>query len=109
MADRLIFCDFDGTILVEEIFRELLTHFAPEPAARILPEILALRVSLREGLSAILGTIPSHRWPEMESFVQENSHLRAGFMHPGKPFALAIPSRICGWPANAPRSLLAMA
>ncbi|MCE5387515.1 MAG: HAD-IB family phosphatase [Acidithiobacillus sp.] len=79
MADRLIFCDFDGTILVEEIFRELLTHFAPKPAARILPEILALRVSLREGLAAILGTIPSHRWPEMESFVQENSHLRAGF------------------------------
>lgn len=88
MAERLIFCDFDGTILVEEIFRDLLREFAPAVTARILPEILALRTSLRDGLSEILASIPSRQWPEMEAFVVEHSHLRAGFTE----FLDALPS-----------------
>lgn len=91
MAERLIFCDFDGTILVEEIFRDLMRSYAPEISARVLPEILALRKSLRQGLSEILSTIPSQKWPEMESFVLDNSHLRAGF----EEFLAALPG--LGW------------
>ena len=91
MADKLIFCDFDGTILQEEIFHDLMWRFAPQASARILPEILALRTSLHAGLCAVLGTIPSARWPEMQEFVVQNSHLRAGF----PDFLAALPR--LGW------------
>ncbi|MEY2342578.1 haloacid dehalogenase-like hydrolase [Acidithiobacillus sp. IBUN Pt1247-S3] len=91
MAEKLIFCDFDGTILVEEIFHDLMQQFAPEASARVLPEIFALRTTLQAGLREVLGTIPSSRWPEMEAFVTQNSHLRAGF-----PELLAALPRL-GW------------
>ena len=79
MGGSLIFCDFDGTIIQEEIFVELMRRFAPEASERVLPEIYALRRTLRDGLREILGTIPSRCWPAMEAFVQENAHLREGF------------------------------
>ncbi len=91
MAEQLIFCDFDGTILEEEIFHDLLRHFAPAATSRILPQILALQISLHQGLSEILATIPSQRWPELERFVVDNSHLRAGF----EEFLQALPG--LGW------------
>ncbi len=79
MSGSLVFCDFDGTIIQEEIFVELLRRFAPEASERVLPEIYALRRTLRDGLREILGTIPSRCWPAMETYVQENAHLREGF------------------------------
>jgi len=91
VSGRWIFCDFDGTIVEEEIFVALLRRFAPVESARTLPEIYALRVSLRDGLRRILETIPSAAWPEMEDFVVRSAHIRAGFAE----FAEA--SRAAGW------------
>ena len=74
---RAIFCDFDGTIARSEVFVALMRHFAPQAAARILPEIYAQRLTLRDGLPQVLGTIPSWRWPELEDFVRD-TEIRPG-------------------------------
>lgn len=45
---RIVFCDFDGTITIEETLVAVLKKFVPEVAAQLLPEIYAQRVTLRE-------------------------------------------------------------
>lgn len=59
-----VFCDFDGTIAVEDTFVALIEEFAPEPSARLLPELYARRVTLADGVREILGSIPSGRYAE---------------------------------------------
>jgi len=90
MSGRWIFCDFDGTIVEEEIFVALMRHFAPAESERLLPEIYALRVSLGDGLRRILETIPSSAWLQMEDFVR-SAHIRAGFAE------FARKARTTGW------------
>ncbi|MEW6612582.1 MAG: HAD-IB family phosphatase [Pseudomonadota bacterium] len=73
-----VFCDFDGTITRDETFVAVLKHFAPETSARLLPEMYALRLSLREGVRRILESIPCERYPEILDFVR-GAPLRVGF------------------------------
>ncbi|AFY31864.1 HAD-IB family phosphatase [Calothrix sp. PCC 7507] len=67
---RVVFCDFDGTITVEETFVAVLKKFAPELSAKLLPEIYERRVTLREGVRKMLESIPSSRYPEILEFTQ---------------------------------------
>ena len=68
MPKRVVFCDFDGTITAEETFVGMLKQFAPELSAKIMPEMYALRLTLREGVRQLLESIPSARYPEILEF-----------------------------------------
>ncbi|MEY3869449.1 MAG: hypothetical protein RLZZ338_3340 [Cyanobacteriota bacterium] len=68
MKKRVVFCDFDGTITSEETFVAMLKHFAPELYAEVMPDIYALRVTLREGVRRILESIPAECYPEIIEF-----------------------------------------
>lgn len=76
---RIVFCDFDGTITVEETFVAVLKKFAPELATQLLPEMYTRRVTLREGVRKILESIPSSRYPEILEFTQPQQ-TRPGFL-----------------------------
>lgn len=76
---RIVFCDFDGTITVEESFVAVLKTFAPELSAKLLPQMYAQRVTLREGVRTILESIPSSRYPEILDFTQSQP-MRSGFV-----------------------------
>jgi 2-hydroxy-3-keto-5-methylthiopentenyl-1-phosphate phosphatase len=65
---RVVFCDFDGTITAQETFVAVLKEFAPELAAELIPQMYALKVTLREGVRKILESIPSSRLPEIIEF-----------------------------------------
>lgn len=67
---RVVFCDFDGTITSEETFVAVLKQFTPELSAQIIPEIYALRLTLREGVRQMLESIPSKRYPEILDYVR---------------------------------------
>jgi 2-hydroxy-3-keto-5-methylthiopentenyl-1-phosphate phosphatase len=75
---RVIFCDFDGTITVEETFVAVLKRFAPEVAANVIPQMYARRVTLREGVRTILESIPSASYPEILEFTRPQP-IRSGF------------------------------
>ena len=75
---RIVFCDFDGSITVEETFVAVEKQFAPELTARLLPEIYARRLTLREGVRQILQSIPSSRYPEILEFTRSQA-MRVGF------------------------------
>ena len=74
---RIVFCDFDGTITVEETFVAMLKHFAPELSSQLMPEIYARRISLRSGVRQLLESIPSERYGEIIEFS------RGKLMRPG--------------------------
>ncbi|OUL18634.1 HAD-IB family phosphatase [Nostoc sp. 106C] len=76
---RIVFCDFDGTITVEETFVAVLKNFAPELSAKLLPEMYARRVTLRQGVRQILESIPSSRYSEILEFTQIQP-IRPGFV-----------------------------
>ncbi|MCC5636384.1 HAD-IB family phosphatase [Nostoc sp. CHAB 5844] len=76
---RIVFCDFDGTITVEETFVAVLKKFAPEVAAQFLPEMYAQRVTLREGVKKILESIPSSEYREILEFTRSQP-IRPGFI-----------------------------
>jgi 2-hydroxy-3-keto-5-methylthiopentenyl-1-phosphate phosphatase len=67
---RVVFCDFDGTITAQETFVAVLKEFAPELAAELIPQMYALKVTLREGVRQILESIPSSRLPEIIEFTR---------------------------------------
>ena len=76
---RIVFCDFDGTITVAETFVAMITRFAPEVSALVLPEIYAKRVTLSQGVRQMLESIPSSSYPEIIEFARSQP-IRAGFV-----------------------------
>ena len=74
---RVVFCDFDGTITVEETFVAMLKHFAPELSSQLMPEMYARRLSLRSGVRQLLESIPSECYGEIVEFS------RGKLMRPG--------------------------
>ncbi|MGG6264772.1 HAD-IB family phosphatase [Leptolyngbya sp. AN10] len=67
---RIVFCDFDGTITQSETFVAMLKHFTPVLAERLLPEIYAKRLTLREGVRRFIQSIPSVRYSEIIEFTR---------------------------------------
>jgi 2-hydroxy-3-keto-5-methylthiopentenyl-1-phosphate phosphatase len=78
IPQRAVFCDFDGTITTEETFVGMLKEFAPQLSAQLMPEMYALRLTLREGVRQLLESIPSARYPEIVEYAKTRS-IRPGF------------------------------
>ncbi|MBD1857200.1 HAD-IB family phosphatase [Leptolyngbya sp. FACHB-1624] len=76
---RMVFCDFDGTITVEETFVAMLKRFAPEAAAQVLPEIYSKRVTLRQGVRQMVEAIPSSSYSDIIEFTRPKA-IRPGFV-----------------------------
>ncbi|MEH1947253.1 MAG: HAD-IB family phosphatase [Nostoc sp.] len=76
---RIVFCDFDGTITVDETFVAVLKKFAPVLSAKLLPEMYAKRLTLREGVKEIIQSIPSASYPEIIEFTKPQL-IRPGFI-----------------------------
>lgn len=76
---RIVFCDFDGTITEEETFVALLRKFTPELADRLMPQMYAKQLTLREGVRQLLESIPSAKYPEFIEFARPKT-IRPGFV-----------------------------
>lgn len=75
----IVFCDFDGTITVEETFVAVLKRFAPDIAAQLIPQMYAQQLTLRQGVRQILESIPSSSYPEIIEFTKSQA-IRPGFI-----------------------------
>lgn len=75
---RIVFCDFDGTITVEDTFAGAIAPLVPEAAERILPALFARQMTLREGVRELLGAVPSDRYPDILAYAAQQP-IRAGF------------------------------
>ncbi len=78
LYERIVFCDFDGTITRQETFVEVLNHFSPRLAQEIIPRIYNREITLREGVRSIVQDIPANRLPDIIEFVRDKP-IRKGF------------------------------
>ena len=76
---RIVFCDFDGTITARETFEAVIKQFAPELSARLLPQMYARELTIREGVRQILESIPSSRYPEIIELTRPQHSGKPGF------------------------------
>ncbi|NEQ96317.1 MAG: HAD-IB family phosphatase [Cyanothece sp. SIO2G6] len=75
---RMVFCDFDGTITVEETFVAMLRHFTPERANVILPQIYYQEITLKQGVRALLEALPASAYHEIVEYTRPKA-IRPGF------------------------------
>ncbi len=69
LASPLVFCDFDGTITVQETFVGMLERFTPQLWSTLKPDIYSLQLSLKNGVRQLLESIPSQRYPEILEYM----------------------------------------
>jgi 2-hydroxy-3-keto-5-methylthiopentenyl-1-phosphate phosphatase len=74
---RIVFCDFDGTITAQETFVAVLKQFTPELAAELIPKMYRLELTLREGVLQMLEAMPSSAYAEILAFAAAQP-LRSG-------------------------------
>jgi 2-hydroxy-3-keto-5-methylthiopentenyl-1-phosphate phosphatase len=78
ITDRIVFCDFDGTITMQETFVAAMKRYAPELSAELNPKMYAREITLREGVRRILESIPSSAYSEIIEWVAAQPQ-RPGF------------------------------
>jgi len=84
-AGSMVFCDFDGTITERDTLQAVCQEFIPEVAARVLPAMGRLEISLPVGTSELLSHLPSAAADDIRDFVCREP-LRRGF----EQFALQL-------------------
>ena len=75
---RFVFCDFDGTITAKESLEAVFKQFTPDLFQPVKDKMMALDMSLREGVRQLLESIPSKHYPDILAYVQQIP-IRPGF------------------------------
>jgi 2-hydroxy-3-keto-5-methylthiopentenyl-1-phosphate phosphatase len=74
---RMVFCDFDGTITVQETFVGMLKKFSTKRFDEIEQYVRARKMTLPEGVRTLVESIPSKRYPEILDDIR-NKEIRTG-------------------------------
>lgn len=75
----VIFCDFDGTITINDNIVAIMQHFKPAGYETVLEKIFFQQISIREGVGAMFALFPSCSRKEVTNYVLEQAGIREGF------------------------------
>ncbi|UKS30550.1 2-hydroxy-3-keto-5-methylthiopentenyl-1-phosphate phosphatase [Paenibacillus sp. HWE-109] len=76
---RIVFCDFDGTITVNDNIVAIMKHFDPPGWEPIVEKILDKSISIRQGVGAMFALLPTSRKEEIVDYAITNAVIRDGF------------------------------
>lgn len=76
---RVIFCDFDGTITINDNIVAIIKHFDPPGWEPIVQDVLAQRISIREGVGRMFALLPASMRAEVVDYGVNNVRIREGF------------------------------
>ncbi|MED4604244.1 2-hydroxy-3-keto-5-methylthiopentenyl-1-phosphate phosphatase [Paenibacillus validus] len=76
---RVIFCDFDGTITVNDNIVAIMKHFQPEGWDKLVDQVINKEITIREGVGRMFALLPTSRKEEVIDFAIRNVTIRAGF------------------------------
>ncbi|MFC0214798.1 2-hydroxy-3-keto-5-methylthiopentenyl-1-phosphate phosphatase [Paenibacillus chartarius] len=79
MKQRVIFCDFDGTITNNDNIVAIMKHFDPEGTEPIVKQIIARTMTVKEGVGAMFELLPTSRKEEIVRYAIDNATIRDGF------------------------------
>lgn len=77
--ERIIFCDFDGTITVNDNIVAIMKHFNPAGWDVIVERILDKSISIRQGVGEMFALLPTSRKDEIVEYAIQNAVIRDGF------------------------------
>lgn len=75
----VIFCDFDGTITVNDNIVAIMKYFQPPGWDGIVERILSKQMSIRDGIGQMFSLLPVSRREEIEHYSVHNITIRDGF------------------------------
>lgn len=74
-----VICDFDGTIAERDMIQAIMQAFVPEETEDIIRSVQAGALSVRDGVEAMFGSIPSSKYDEVVAFARAQTVIREGF------------------------------
>ena len=75
---EIVFCNFDGTITVEETFVGMLKKFATLPYEDVEAQLIDGQLTLRDAVRRLVESIPAKRCAEVRQYI-EDKKIREGF------------------------------
>lgn len=76
---RIIFCDFDGTITVNDNIVAIIKHFNPPGWEEIATSVLSQQISIRDGVGQMFRLLPTSKQKEVVEYGINNVQIRDGF------------------------------
>ncbi|MBA4494358.1 2-hydroxy-3-keto-5-methylthiopentenyl-1-phosphate phosphatase [Paenactinomyces guangxiensis] len=76
---RVIFCDFDGTITNNDNIISIFKYFNPPGWEAIKDNILAQRISIRQGVGQMFSLLPTSKKEEIIRYSIDQAEIRPGF------------------------------
>ncbi|NEW06024.1 2-hydroxy-3-keto-5-methylthiopentenyl-1-phosphate phosphatase [Paenibacillus sp. SYP-B3998] len=77
--ERIIFCDFDGTITVNDNIVAIMKHFKPPGWDELVDQVVGKKISIRKGVGAMFALLPTARKKEIVDYAITNAKIREGF------------------------------
>lgn len=78
IAPRMVFCDFDGTIAVQDTFVGAAELYAPGIWAELKQDLYSFRMSLHDAITKLLAEMPADCYPKLADYARHQP-IRAGF------------------------------
>jgi 2-hydroxy-3-keto-5-methylthiopentenyl-1-phosphate phosphatase len=79
MKERVILCDFDGTITDNDNIIAIMKAFGPTGWEEIKDDILSEKCSVQEGVGKMFALLETGKRDEITQFAIRNATIRAGF------------------------------
>jgi 2-hydroxy-3-keto-5-methylthiopentenyl-1-phosphate phosphatase len=76
---RIIFCDFDGTITVNDNIVAIMKHFKPGNWEELVEQVISKKISIREGVGRMFALLPASMKQEVVDYAISNVKIRDGF------------------------------
>lgn len=78
-GDRIVFCDFDGTITQRETLVAMLIKMVPMEMTQFSRLIAEKKISLKEAVKSVVESIPADDYKRAVDFIREEK-IRPGFL-----------------------------
>ena len=79
MTQLIIFCDFDGTITMNDNIIAIMKHFQPEGWEEILQKAMNQEISIKATIGSMFALLPSSQREVVIQFALDNMQIRPGF------------------------------
>ncbi|MBJ6363580.1 2-hydroxy-3-keto-5-methylthiopentenyl-1-phosphate phosphatase [Paenibacillus sp. GCM10012307] len=77
--EKVVFCDFDGTITENDNIIAIIKHFNPDGWEKIANDVITERKSIRQGVSELFRLLPAAMQKEVVDYAVTNVRIRSGF------------------------------
>jgi 2-hydroxy-3-keto-5-methylthiopentenyl-1-phosphate phosphatase len=79
MKKRVIFCDFDGTITINDNIIAIMKHFQPAGWEDIVEKLMDQTITIQKAIGSMFALLPSTQKDEVIRFALDNMQIRSGF------------------------------